>query len=64
MCLRSCNAKYEERLFGQAKAIAQNTTNRQPNTIVPNILLRLQAKQQKGGMFESSVSQSSLCSIS
>ena len=53
MCLRSCNAEYEERLFGQAKAIAQNTTNRQANTIVPNILLRLQAKQQKGGMFES-----------
>lgn len=52
MSLRSCNAECEERLFGQAKAIAQGTTNRQPNTIIPNIPLRLQAKQKKGGMFD------------
>ena len=59
MSLRSCNAECEERLFGQAKAIAQGTTNRQPNTIVPNILLRLQAKQKKGGMFASMLGSSS-----
>ena len=58
MSLRSCNAECEERLFGQAKAIAQGTTNRQPNTIVPNILLRLQAKQKKGGMSDSMLGSS------
>ena len=52
MCLCSCNTECEERLFGQAKAIAQSTTNRQPSTIIPNILLRLQAKQRKGGMYD------------
>lgn len=59
MSLRSCNAECEERIFGQAKAIAQGTTNRQPNTIIPNILLRLQAKQKKGGMFDSLAGSSS-----
>ena len=57
--LRSCNSECEERLFGQAKAIAQGTTNRQPHTIVPNILLRLQAKQKKGRMFDSMLGSSS-----
>ena len=59
MCLRSCNAEFEERLFGQAKAIAQATTKKQPNTIIPNILLRLQAKQRKGGMYDCMLAPSS-----
>jgi hypothetical protein len=59
MCLRSCNAEFEERLFGQAKAIALATTNRQPNTIIPNVLLRLQAKQRKGGMYDCMLAPSS-----
>ena len=41
MCLKSCNTENEERLFGQAKASALNTTNRKPGNILPNILLRL-----------------------
>ena len=40
MSLRSCNAECEERLFGQAKAIAQATTNRQASTIIPNIFFK------------------------
>ena len=56
MCLRSCNAEFEERLFGPPKAIAQATTNRQPNT---NVLLRLQAKQKKGGMYDCMLAPSS-----
>ena len=52
MCLKSCNAENEERLFGQAKAIALSTTNRRPGNILPNILLRLQAKQQQSEMFK------------
>lgn len=48
MCLSSCNTECEERLFGQAKSIAQESMNRQPNTTIPNILLRLQAKQLQG----------------
>ena len=43
MSMRSCNTEHEERLFGQAKEIA---TNKTPESIVPNILIRLQAKQK------------------
>ncbi len=50
MSLKSCNAEHEERLFGQAKDIA---TNRKPENIVPNILLRLQAKQKRKDMYTS-----------
>ena len=51
VCMRSTNTEHEERLFGQAKAIALNATNRKPNSIIPNILLRLQAKQMKRDMY-------------
>ncbi len=51
--LKATNTEHEERLFGQAKDIASRATNRQPNTIVPNILLRLQAKQQKKALYTS-----------
>ena len=44
VCLKSCNAEHEERLFDQGKWIAENTTNRKPENILPNVLLRLQAK--------------------
>ena len=53
MSLRSCNAEHEERLFGQAKEIATATTNRKPESIVPNILLRLQAKQKRNDLYSS-----------
>lgn len=48
MNLKSANTEHEERLFGQAKNMVQNTTNRQPATVIPNVLLRLQARQKKG----------------
>ncbi len=48
VCLRSVNAECQERLFGQAKQIALNTTNRKPNNVIPEILLRLQIKQNEG----------------
>ncbi len=41
VCLRSVNAECQERLFGQAKQIALNTTNRKPSNAIPEILLRL-----------------------
>ena len=50
MSLKSCNAEHEERLFGQAKIIATTTSNRKAENIVPNILLRLQAKQKRKDM--------------
>ena len=62
MCLKSCNAENEERLFGQAKAIALNTTNRRPGNILPNVLLRLQAKQQQNEMFKAQNHQSNTIS--
>ena len=58
MCVKSCNAENEERLFGQAKAIASSTTNRKPGNILPNVLLRLQAKQQVKELFKEQLSQS------
>ena len=51
--LKSTNTEHEERLFGQAKEIAHRATNRQPNNIVPNILLRLQAKQKTKALYTS-----------
>lgn len=48
VCLRSVNAECQERLFGQAKQIALNTTNRKPSNVIPEILLRLQIKQMEG----------------
>ena len=58
MCAKSCNTENEERLFGQAKAIALSTINRRPGNILPNILLRLQAKQQVKELFKEQRSQS------
>jgi hypothetical protein len=43
------NIENEERIFQQAKTIA-NTTNRKPENVLPSILLRLQAKQLNGKM--------------
>lgn len=51
--LKSINAEHEERLFGQAKDIAVSTTNRKPQTLLPNVLLRLQAKQKLNDVYSS-----------
>ena len=45
--------------FGQAKQIALNTTNRKQNNIIPEILLRLQMKQQEGKLRSSITPQQS-----
>jgi hypothetical protein len=50
LCLKSANTEHEERLFGQAKNMVQTTTN---SNVIPNILLRLQAKRMKGEMYKS-----------
>ncbi len=49
--LKATNTEHEERLFGQAKDLAQRATNRQPSTVVPQILLRIQAKQKSGSLY-------------
>lgn len=51
ICMRSTNTEHEECLFGQANKTVLNATNRKPNSIIPNILLRLQAKQIKCDMY-------------
>ena len=45
LCLRSVNTENQERIFQQAKTIALATTNRKPENVVLNVMLRLQAKQ-------------------
>lgn len=46
-CLRSLNTENQERLFGQARGIAENCTNHHPENVIPQVLLRLQAKQER-----------------
>ena len=46
-CLRSLNAESQERLFGQARTIAESCTNHHPDNVIPQIMLRLQAKQEQ-----------------
>lgn len=59
MSLRSCNAEHGKRLFRQAKDIASNTSNRKPESVIPNILLRLQAKQKQTNLYSSMQASSS-----
>ena len=62
MCLKSCNAEHKEGLFGQIKRIAEITSNRKPENILPNILLRLQAKAECRDIFTTYHSQSNAIS--
>ncbi len=45
--LRSLNTENQERLFGQARSIAESCTNHHPENVIPQIMLRLQAKQEQ-----------------
>ena len=45
--LRSTNAEQTERLFNQLSEIAKSATNRQVINIIPNLLIRLQAENEK-----------------
>ena len=46
VCLHSVNIE-SRKIFGQAKKIALNTTNRQAEHVIPEIMLRLQMKQRE-----------------
>ena len=46
-CLRSLNTENQERLFGQARRIAETCTNHHAQNVIPQVMLRLQAKQEQ-----------------
>ena len=50
LCLKSVNTENHERFFGQARRSASLTSNRTPENIIFNILLRLQAKRSIGNL--------------
>lgn len=50
LCLKSINTENHERFFGQARRSATLTSNRTPENIIFNILLRLQAKRSAGNL--------------
>ncbi len=60
VCLKSTNAEDEERLFGQADSITGNTSNRHPNHVIPNLLLRMQAQANKQTRYSVSEQQSKI----
>ena len=43
LCLRSVNTENQERLFQQAKQIANKCTSRKPNSVITEVLIRIQA---------------------
>jgi hypothetical protein len=52
------NTENQERLFGQARLIAQSCTNHHTDNVIPQVMLRLQAKQEQHmAMVERSDSQ-------
>ena len=53
VCLRSVNAECQERLFGQVKRTTLNATNRRPQQVIPEVLLRLQMRQKQGPFSDS-----------
>ena len=46
VCLRSTNSESQERLFSQIKQTSLRATNRKVETVLPTVLLSLQAKQK------------------
>ena len=46
-CLRSLSTENQERLFGQARRIAEMCTNHHAQNTIPQVMLRLQAKQEQ-----------------
>ena len=53
VCQRSINAENQERFFGQARIIAETCTNHHASNVIPQVLLRLQAKQEHKHAFHS-----------
>ena len=60
MSLKSANSEHEERLFGQAKNMVHSATNRQPTNVIPNILLRLQARKRQGDLHKANTISSKI----
>ncbi len=50
VCLRSVNTENQERLFQQAKQIATRCTNRKPDNVITEVLVRIQAKNISGNL--------------
>ena len=50
VCLRSVNTENQERLFQQAKQIASRCTNRKPDNVITEVLVRIQAKNISGSL--------------
>ncbi len=50
LCLRSVNTENQERLFQQAKQIATRCTNRKPDNVITEVLIRIQAKNISGNL--------------
>lgn len=46
-CVCSLNTENQERLFGQARGIADACTNHHAENLIPQIMIRLQAKQEQ-----------------
>ena len=46
-CQRSVNTESQERLFGQARKIGEDCTNHHADNVIPQIMLRMQAKQEQ-----------------
>ena len=44
ICLRSLNTEFQERTFGQANGITKQTSNKNPQHIIDNAILRIQAE--------------------
>ena len=44
MCLKSINAESQEGMFGQCRRIAERTTNRHPDNIITQIMIRTPCK--------------------
>ena len=44
VCLKSVNSENQERMFGQCRQIAEHATNRHPENIIVNVVLRMQKK--------------------
>ena len=44
LCFKSINAESQEGMFGQCHRIAESTTNRHPDNIITQIMIRMQCK--------------------
>ncbi|CAG2214515.1 unnamed protein product [Mytilus edulis] len=62
LCLRSVVPEEEERTFGDIRSISKNTSNRQPEYVVDNAVMRFNAQQESHSVIESIQKQESVIS--